>query len=155
MGSRRVVLRAGFAVIPHILEYFSYPIMVALVGLHTAPAHLRLEDAESDRDSFVQALDSFLVQNYMEQEFCTQSDKLRADLDKSFKPIKSYKIEGFKGLLVNKLASNLNQSLGYKVDRVANFRGIQYRILALPFFFWDRVFRVARLIHLKLKRYST
>lgn len=112
--------------------------------------NLRLEDAENDRETFVQSLDSFLAQNYQEQGLSPQADRLRKELAMSFEPIKSYPLGGFVGMLVKKLAANLNQRLGYEADPVSSFRRLRYSILAWPYYFWDRLLRLIRIFKRKL-----
>lgn len=112
--------------------------------------NLRLEDAENDRETFVQSLDTFLAQNYQEQGLSPQADRLRKELATSFKPIKSYPLGGFEGLLLKKLAANLNQRLEYEADPVKSFKSLQHSILALPYYLWDRVLRLIRIFKRKL-----
>jgi hypothetical protein len=76
--------------------------------------HLKLEDAEHNRQSFIKELGIFMLKSFGIEN----PEKLSTDLENSFKPITTYITMVFQAFLVRKLAANLNYKLGYEVQTI-------------------------------------
>ena len=109
--------------------------------------NLRLEDAHEDLDKFVFKIAHFVEQNYGE----SRKELLKQDLEQSLGSVKSYPVGGFEGLMIKKLAQNLNYRLGYSVTPLPLWQECAYRVIALPFLLMDRSIRSFRVLSGKFK----
>lgn len=107
--------------------------------------HLRLEDAHNDLEKFASQLDNFVQENFAE---CRQ-EILKQDLEHSLGSVKSYPVNGIQGLMVKKLAPNLNYRLGYVNTSLPSWQENVYRLAALPFLLIDRIIRIVRVLKRK------